>query len=105
MFALLLLACTPAPRADLRVLAAASLTDALPEVARAWEAAGQPRVAFTFDGTSRLARQLDEGAPADLFLSADEAWTDWGVERGLLDPATRRDLLGGSLVAVVPASR
>jgi molybdate transport system substrate-binding protein len=101
---LLLLACSSPERPPLQVMAAASLTDVLPTVAAAWEQQGGAPVRFTFDGTSRLAKQLEAGAPADLLLSADEVWTTWAIDHGLLDPSTRRDLLGGSLVAIVPAA-
>src|SRR5512141_644394 len=85
------------------VFAAASLTDALTEIGRAWEKSGGERIAFNFASSSTLARQIREGAPADLFLSADEAQMD-GLERaGLVVPGTRRGVLSNTLVAVVPA--
>ena len=84
------------------VFAAASLTDALKEIAASWENAGGERIAFNFASSSTLARQIREGAPADLFLSADEAQMD-GLERaGLVVPGTRRSVLSNTLVAVVP---
>ncbi|HKJ03576.1 MAG TPA: molybdate ABC transporter permease subunit [Longimicrobiales bacterium] len=97
----------PAPggREPILVLAAASLTDVLPAVAQAWAAHGGGPVRFSFDATSRLAPQAVEGAPADLFFSADQAWMDWLGERGGVVPASIRDFLGNSLVVVVPAGR
>jgi molybdate transport system substrate-binding protein len=95
---LYLLACrseTP----PLLVLAPSSLTDVLPRVAEAW---GQP-VELTFDASSRLARQLESGVTAEVFLSADEQWMDWAAERALVLPETRRNLLGNTLVTVVPS--
>ena len=84
------------------VFAAASLTDALTEIGRAWEKNGGERIAFNFASSSTLARQIREGAPADLFLSADELQMD-GLERaGLVVPGTRRSVLSNTLVAVVP---
>jgi molybdate transport system substrate-binding protein len=84
------------------VFAAASLTDALKEIAASWEIAGGEGIAFNFAASSLLARQIREGAPADLFLSADEAQMD-GLERaGLVVPGTRRSVLSNTLVAVVP---
>lgn len=84
------------------VFAAASLTDALKEIAASWEIAGGESVVFNFAASSLLARQIREGAPADLFLSADEAQMD-GLERaGLVVPGTRRSVLSNTLVAVVP---
>jgi molybdate transport system substrate-binding protein len=84
------------------VFAAASLTDALKEIAASWEIAGGESVVFNFAASSLLARQIREGAPADVFLSADEAQMD-GLERaGLVVPGTRRSVLSNTLVAVVP---
>ncbi len=101
---LLLVSCgrssEPAP---LTVWAAASLTDVLPRVAERARRPGDPPVRFTFDATSKLARQLEAGAPADLFFSADQAWMDDLIRKGAVDPATRTDLFGNSLVLVVPA--
>jgi molybdate transport system substrate-binding protein len=88
----------------LRIVAAVSLSDVLPQIGADWTAAtGQP-VTFTFDATSRLAKQVESGLPADVFVSADEAWMDFLAERSLIRPDTRRDLLGNSLVVVVPAT-
>lgn len=88
---------------EITVSAAVSLTEALQEVARQWTAAGHPSVVFAFDASSRLAKQIEAGAPADVFVSADEAWMDYLGERSLIDRATRADLVGNTLVAVVPA--
>lgn len=95
----------PAAGADsaLLVLAAASLTDVLPRVAEVWERDGGVPIRFSFDATSRLAPQALQGAPADLFFSADEEWMDWVGERDGLLPDTRVDLLENALVVVVPA--
>jgi molybdate transport system permease protein len=86
----------------LLVLAAASLTDVLPRVARLWAEAGGIEVRFSFDGTSRLAPQAVQGLPADLFFSADQRWLDWVEERGGILAESRVDLLGNQLVLVVP---
>ena len=93
-----------APPEPLRVLAAASLSEVLPAVARAWREEGGAEVRFTFDGTSRLAAQLAAAAPADLFFSADTRWMDDVAARGLVRPTSRTDLLGNRLVVVVPAA-
>lgn len=82
------------------VLAASSVQEALEEVAAAWASGGHDAPALSFAATSALARQIERGAPADLFLSADEAWMDRLGERGLLRTGTRMDLLGNSLVLV-----
>ncbi len=85
------------------VFAAASLTDALTAIGTAWEKSGGEKIAFNFASSSTLARQIREGAPADLFLSADEAQMDTLQKAGLLVPETRRSVLSNELVVVVPA--
>jgi len=100
--ALLLSAWTFAPRPPL-VLAAASLQESMSAAADAWAAKGHPRPVISFAASSALARQAAAGAPADLFVSADEAWMDDLQKRGLLVPGTRADLLGNALVLVAPA--
>ena len=63
---------TSAPRAEILVSAAASLSDVLPEIARAWEAAGGEKIGFNFAASSALVSQIEAGAPVDLLLTADE---------------------------------
>ena len=100
--ALLVTACgEEEPRGPL-VLAASSVQEALEEAADAWQGQGNPRPVLTFAGTSALARQIEQGAPADLFLSADEEWMDTLEQAGALRPGTRRDLLGNRIVLVAP---
>ncbi len=84
------------------VLAASSLQDVLPVVVRAWHAEGGAPVRFSFDATSRLAPQILKGAPADVFLSADEVWMRWLEERGAVDGASIRAVATNQLVFVVP---
>ena len=86
------------------VFAASSLTESMTAVGAAWAARGHPAPVFTFDASSRLARQIEAGAPADLFVSADLAWMDALAGKGLLLDGTRLDLLGNALVVVVPAA-
>jgi molybdate transport system substrate-binding protein len=88
----------------LLVFAAASLRDVLQEIAADWSARGNVPVRFSFAGTPALARQLEQGAPADLFLSADERWMDWARERGLVRPESVVALLGNRLVLVAPSA-
>lgn len=83
------------------VFAAASLTDALKEMAPAYEKASGNRLVFNLGASSMLARQIREGAPADVFLSADEAQMDGLEKAGLLVPGSRRSLLSNTLVIVV----
>lgn len=84
------------------VLAAASLQDVLPAVARAWDARGGVPVRFNFDATSRLAPQVIKGAPADVFVSADDEWMGWLEERGGVDGLSIRRVATNQLVFVVP---
>ena len=84
------------------VLAASSLRDVLPVVARAWRTAGGVPVRFNFDATSRLAPQILRGAPADVFISADDVWMRWLEERGGVEPASIRPVATNQLVFVVP---
>src|SRR5450432_301619 len=89
--------------ADLRVFAAASLTDAMKEIAAAFEKQTGIHVSSNFGASSLLARQIEEGAPADVFLSADETKMDQLQKDGFVDPSSRKDLLANSLVIVAPA--
>ena len=84
------------------VLAASSLQDVLPAVAQAWHAAGGVPVRFSFDATSRLAPQILRGAPADVFISADDVWMGWLREQGGVDGASIRPVATNQLVFVVP---
>lgn len=86
------------------VFAAASLTDALRDLGGQWAARGNPAPRFSFAASSALARQIEQGAPADLFMSADEAWANYVQERNLLVNATRSSPLGNSLVLVAPTN-
>lgn len=90
------------PRAPL-VLAAASLQESLEAAADAWARKGHPRPVISFAGSSALARQIDSGAPADMFISADEQWMDYLAAKKLLRPRTRVSFLTNSLVLVAPA--
>jgi molybdate transport system substrate-binding protein len=92
-----------AQAAELNVFAAASLTDALQEIAAVYEKAGGDRILLNLGASSTLARQIQEGAPADLFLSADEEKMDGLEKRGLLLAGTRKSVLSNTLVIVVPA--
>jgi molybdate transport system substrate-binding protein len=89
--------------AELTVHAAASLVDAMKEIGPAYEKQSGDRLQFNFGASSLLARQIEQGAPADVFFSADEAKMDDLDKKGLLQAATRRSLLSNVLVLVVPA--
>lgn len=106
---LLLLLCLLAPPAargqDLTMFAAASLTDALKDIAVLWSRAGHQPVHLSFGSSSTLARQIEQGAPANLFASADLKWMDYLAEKQLIAQDTRRTLLGNDLVVVTGAGR
>src|SRR5262245_53506408 len=99
--ALALLAGITARAADVTVFAAASLTDSLKAIAADYEKASGDKIVFNFGASSMLARQIEEGAPADIFFSADEAKMDGLESKGLLEKGTRKDRLSNSLVIVV----
>jgi molybdate transport system substrate-binding protein len=93
----------PAPASELQVAAAASLSDALQEIGRAFGPERGALVRFNFAASSTLAMQIREGAPIDVFISADERQMDAVARQNLLVPRTRRAILSNSLVIVVPA--
>lgn len=93
-----------AEKPTLTILAASSLTEPLQKVADRWTGKGHPKVSFSFDASSRLAKQIEAGAPVDAFFSADVAWMDYLDGRGLIDASSRRNLLGNSLVAILPVT-
>lgn len=84
------------------VLAAASLQESLTAAADAWAAQGHSRPTISFAASSALARQIEAGAPADLFISADEEWMDYVALKALLRPATRVSFLTNQLVLIAP---
>ena len=105
LIALALLSAGLAPvarAAELTVFAAASLSDALKEIAAHYEPASGDKLKFNLAASSVLARQIKEGAPADVFFSADEAKMDDLAKAGLLADGTRVSLLANTLVGVVP---
>lgn len=85
------------------VLAAASMQGALDAVADDWANKGHPRPVISYAGSSALARQIESGAPADIFLSADEKWMDKVEQDGRIEAGTRADLLANALVLIAPA--
>jgi len=88
---------------EILVSAAASLTDALKEISTVYQATAKHTVKFNFGPSSGLARQIEEGAPADIFLSADLPQMDALDKKSLLEPGTRKNLLSNQLVIIVPA--
>jgi molybdate transport system substrate-binding protein len=103
LFFLLLWAQASAYADEILVSAAASLTDVLKEITADYQSQSKHTVKFNFGPSSGLARQIEEGAPADLFFSADLPQMDNLDKNGRLEPGTRKNLLSNQLVIIVPA--
>ncbi len=99
---LVLLAPTSVGQPVIVVSAAISLTDALQEIGRAYEGSGGAAVRFNFAASNVLARQIANGAPADIFISADEVQMNYAESAGAIDAPTRRTLLTNRLAIVTP---
>jgi molybdate transport system substrate-binding protein len=100
-------ACSGRPGAATRplmVFAAASLTEALDAGLAAFQTQTGIEAQAVYAGSSQLARQIEQGAPADLFVSADTEWMDWLAARDLIDASARRNIAGNRLVLIAPAS-
>jgi len=95
---------TGAYAADAMVFAAASLKEAMDDQARQFEAGTGNKVTIVYGASNALAKQIEAGAPADIFLSADREWMDYLDQRHLLAPGTRYSLLRNTLVLIAPAS-
>lgn len=100
LIALLILAPLSAPAAEITVFAAASLKTALDQIAADYQASSGDTVTIAYDSSAKLAKQIQQGAPADLFISASQQWMDVLAADTLINPATRRDLLGNSLILI-----
>jgi len=96
--------CGPAQAADktLTVFAAASMKNALDEVDAAYTAKTGVKVVASYAASSVLARQIEQGAPADVFASADTDWMDYAVAKKSIDAASRTNLLGNAIVLIAP---
>src|SRR5271167_121737 len=88
---------------DVVVFAAASLKDALDAVNTGWQKDAGKHATISYAASSALAKQIESGAPADVFISADLDWMDYLDQKKLIAPGTRHDLLGNSLVLIAPA--
>ena len=100
----LLASISPAASADTTVFAAASLKNALDEITRSWSAQKSGKVVVSYAGSSALARQIEKGAPADIFISADLEWMDYLAQRKLINDASRVNLLRNELAMIAPAA-
>lgn len=97
------LATSPALAADVTVFAAASLKTALDEIAADWQAETGHSVSLSYGGSATMARQILQGAPADLLISAAAEWMDELQGADLIQPESRRDLVGNSLILIAHA--
>ncbi|HWZ85654.1 MAG TPA: molybdate ABC transporter substrate-binding protein [Thermoanaerobaculia bacterium] len=102
--AALLLGAADSKNPELLVFGAASLTESLQDLGKAYEAKTGQKVVFSFGASSDLARQIQAGAPADVFFSADTAKMDTLEKAGLVKAADRREFLSNALVVVVPSA-
>lgn len=93
---------TPASADTITVFAAASLTDALNKLDADYEARTGTKVVASFASSSTLARQIEAGAPAQIFMSADTKWMDYLSGKGLIEPGSRVDELGNALALIAP---
>lgn len=91
-----------ADEGKITVFAAASLTNAMQDIAKEYKKEKNVEVVSSFASSSTLARQIEAGAPADLFISADQKWMDYAVDKKAIDTSSRETLLGNSLVVVAP---
>jgi molybdate transport system substrate-binding protein len=87
---------------DVLVFAAASLKNALDDVAAQWQRETGKKVAISYAASNTLIKQIEQGAPADIFISADLDWMDYGQQKGLIKPDTRANLLGNRIVLIAP---
>lgn len=101
---LLVLIPTAVYAANVTIFAAASLKEALDEQARQFEVRTGDKLVVAYAGSPALAKQIDAGAPADVFISADLEWMDYLEQRRLLAPSTRVTLLRNTLVLIAPAT-
>lgn len=96
--------CRALPTEPLLVFAAASLKTTLDLAGAAFTAAGGGPIRLSYAASSLIARQIEQGAPADVFVSADTAWMDYLAQRRLIVPQTRRDLFSNRLALIAPAA-
>src|SRR5215475_12444173 len=87
---------------DVLVFAAASLKTALDEIATQWQRETGKKVSISYAASNTLIKQIEQGAPADIFISADLDWMDYGQQKDLIKADTRSNLLGNRLVLIAP---
>jgi molybdate transport system substrate-binding protein len=94
---------TGASAQEIRVLAAASVSNVLDKLCATWAAKGEPKCVAVYAASSALARQIENGAPGDVFISADEPWMKHVVDKKLVKPESQRVLATNLLVIIAPA--
>src|SRR6266852_2831045 len=87
---------------DTLVFAAASLKNALDDIARQWQAETGKKVAISYAASNNLIKQIEQGAPADIFISADLDWMNYGQQKILIKPETRANLFSNRIVLIAP---
>jgi molybdate transport system substrate-binding protein len=87
---------------DPLVFAAASLKNALDEIAGQWQRQSGKKAVISYAASNTLIKQIEAGAPVDIFISADLDWMDYGQQKNLIKPDTRVNLLGNRLVLIAP---
>src|SRR5262245_60252465 len=87
---------------DILVFAAASLKNALDDIAGQWQRESGKKTVISYAASNTLIKQIEQGAPADMFISADLDWMDYGQQKDLIKPDTRSNLLGNRLVLIAP---
>ncbi len=105
LLALFSVSLTARAEAPVRVFAAASLSNALNDIAARWQQDGHPAPSLATAASSALAKQIEAGAPADVFASADLNWMDYLDRRGKISSPSRVNLLGNTLVLIAPRGR
>jgi molybdate transport system substrate-binding protein len=101
----LLLVWTGVVSADIMVLAAASLTNALDDIIKLYGTKSATKIKVSYAASSEFAKQIENGIPADVFISADTKWMDYLYNKGMIDGNTRINLLGNTLVLIAPKGK
>lgn len=102
---ILFMTCQSGWAGEVTVYAAASLTNAIGEIAKTYEAAHGVKIKTSFASAGALAKQIESGAPADVFISADSKWMDYLESKNKIAPYSRVSLLGNSLVLIAPKGK
>src|SRR5690242_20715077 len=87
---------------DVLVFAAASMKNALDDIVAQWQRESGKKVVISYAASNTLIKQIEHGAPADMFISADFDWMNYGQQKNLIKPGTRANLLGNRIVLVAP---